>query len=131
MIYFLIDEQRKENAIAHIQSLEVGDKWELVIQPKVKCRTKAQNRLFHMWIPYFGSKFGYTDKDMKVELKYAFLGQEERLNHRGVKRIAPIDTSDLSVLEFIQFLNELERFAINNEINLPIPDDYNFAMKRG
>lgn len=130
MIYFLIDDNRKKTAIEHINKLPSGDKWEVVIRERKKKRSLSQNNLLHMWIPYLAEYFGYTDEQMKEELKYAFIGEEAWTNRKGQVRSRPISTTTLSVKEFAEFLNKVDLLARKFNINLPMPDDYLFAMMR-
>jgi hypothetical protein len=64
---------------------------------------------------------------MHKELKGRFLGFDE-----GVccgRRTREVKSSKkLKVKEFANYLKELEALALEYEITLPHPDDYNFAM---
>jgi len=128
MHYLLIDEQRRQNVIEHINKLGTGEKWEVVIQEYKKKRTLAQNRLYWMWLPYFSKHFGYTDDEMHDELKYAFIGEEVYTNRKGVTRTRPQSTTKLKVKEMAEYLIKMEVLADNNDIKLPMPHDYSLAM---
>ncbi len=130
MIYLLLDQKRKQNAIDHISKLPEGDKWEVVIQEYKKKRTLAQNRLMFMWLPFLAEHFEYTVDQMHEELKYAFIGEEAWTNRKGVSRVRPISTTTLKVKEMAEYLTKIEVLANANDIKLPIPFDYEFSMMR-
>lgn len=130
MIFFLIDHDRKSNCKDYIDSLPNGDKWEVVIQERKNKRSLAQNRLLHMWLPYLAEHFGYQLEQMKDELKYAFIGEETWTNSKGKVRTRPISTTTLTVKQFAEFLNKIDLLARWYNINLPMPDDFLFAMMR-
>jgi hypothetical protein len=130
MIFFLIDNDRKSNCKDYIDSLPNGDKWEVVIQERKNKRSLAQNRLLHMWLPYLAEHFGYQPEQMKDELKYAFIGEETWTNSKGKERTRPLSTTTLTVKEFAVFLNKIDLLARRFNINLPMPDDFLFAMMR-
>lgn len=130
MIFNITDQERKDNCKKFIGSLPEGDKWEVVIQERTKQRSKAQNRLYHMWKPYVAKHCGYTLAQMHDEFKYTFIGKETYTTRKGEVRSRPLSTTTLTVKEFAEFLNEIEQAACSLEIKLPIPDDYLFCMMR-
>ena len=130
MIYLLIDEKRKQNAIDHIKKLPESDKWEVVIQEYKKKRSLAQNRLYWMYLPYLADHFGYSKDDMHDELKYHFIGEEHYIGRKGVARIRPKSTTKLNVKQMVEYLTKIELLAQDNDIKLPIPDDYKFCLMR-
>ena len=130
MIYLLLDQERKQNAINHILTLPDGDKWEVVIQEYVKKRSAAQNRLYHMWKKPIAECCGYTLDEMHDELKYSFIGSYTYTNRKGVERERPLSTRSLSIPDFVILLNKIEDLAGKLKVTLPIPHDYNFAMMR-
>lgn len=130
MIYFLTDQQRKQNAIDHINQLPDGNKWEVLVQERKNKRRLAQNRLYWMWVKPLANHFGYTDDQMHEELKYAFIGEETWTNRKGKTRVRPISTTTLSVEEFVNYLNKIDMLARRFNVHLPHPDDYLFAMMR-
>lgn len=130
MIFFLIDHDRKSNCKDYIDSLPNGDKWEVVIQERKKKRRLSQNRLYWLWVKPLAEYFGYTDDQMHDELKYAFIGEEAWTNRKGQVRSRPLSTTTLTVKEFAEFLNKIDLLARRFNINLPMPDDYLFAMMR-
>jgi hypothetical protein len=88
----------------------------------------AQNRLLHLWIPYLAKHCGYTEKEMKSELKYFYIGSEKYKTRKGVERTHPISTTTLTVKEFAEMLTSIEVDAHEMGVVLPMPDDYRFAM---
>jgi len=130
MIFNITDSQRKDNCKKFIDSLDEGDKWEVVIQERKNKRRLSQNRLMWLWIPYLSEHFGYTKDQMHVELKYAFIGEESWTNRKGQVRSRPISTTTLTVKEFAEYLNKIDLLARRFDIELPQPDDYLFCMMR-
>lgn len=128
MLYLLKDAERQRNVVDHILRLPFEPLHYVDIGEYVPNRTKAQNRLYWKWIPFLASHFGYAKDEMHDELKYAFLGEVEYTNRKGVKRIRPKSTTDLSVQAFTGYLNKLEQLARQNDIKLPYPDDYKYTM---
>ena len=130
MIYLLANQGIKQNAINYILTLPDDGKFEVVIKEYKKKRSLAQNRLYWLWLPYLAKHFGYTDDEMHDELKYAFIGEESYTNRKGVVRFRPISTTTLKVKEFAEFLTKIEVLANNNDVILPMPHDFQFAMMR-
>jgi len=130
MIFNITDSQRKDDCKKFIDSLDEGDKWEVVIQERVKQRTKAQNRLYWSWVKPIADYCGYTKKQMHYELRLKFLGEESWTTNKGEVRSEPISTTDLTVEEFAEFLNKIDLLARKFNIVLPYPDDYLFCLMR-
>lgn len=130
MIYLLANQRARQEAINYILTLPDDGKFEVVIQEYKKKRSLAQNRLMWSWLPFLAKHFGYTDDKMHDELKYAFIGEEAYTNRKGVVRVRPISTTTLKVKEFAEYLTKIEVLAGNNDIILPIPHDFSFAMMR-
>lgn len=118
MYYVIKNDDIKKNCIEHIQSLD--GVYRVIVEPYKKDRTKAQNRLCHMWARIIGDEFGYTEKEMFSILKAKFLGVEE-VFLAGFKFVQPKESRNLPVRDFINFLDNIQNFAIQNNIKLPIP----------
>ena len=131
MNFLLIDSQKVKNCLAYIGALKTSGKWEVTIAEYKKSRSKSQNRLMWSWINIMGNHFGYDKDDMHDEFKYAFLGEESYVNRRGVERVKPKSTTKLTTKEMAEYLTKIEILAHKEEIKLPIPDDYAFALMRG
>lgn len=118
MYYVLKNDDIKKNCIDRIQSLD--GVYRVTIEKYKKARTKAQNKLCHMWCEIIGNEFGYTEKQMFLILKAQFLGVEE-VFLAGFKFVQPKESRNLPIKDFINFLDNIQSFAIQNNIKLPIP----------
>ena len=118
MYFVLKNDDVKKNCIDHIQSLD--GVYRVTVEKYKKDRTQAQNRLCHLWARVIGDEFGYTEKQMFSILKAQFLGVEE-VYLAGFKFLQPKESRNLPIKDFIEFLDNIHSFAIQNNINLPIP----------
>lgn len=73
--FFLIDEDRRENAIDAIRALELNKGH--VVEIKKGRRTLNQNDLWHEWIDLMAAEAGDTPEDMKIAIKRKILGMRE------------------------------------------------------
>ena len=87
------------------------------VKRKTRDRSNQQNRYY--WgvvIKILGDHFGYTDLEMHEALKFEFLRVEEQ-----GKPITCKSTSQLSTVEFEQYLENVKRWAVQ-EYHTYIPD---------
>lgn len=129
MNFILIDGRRRSNAIQHIMDLDISKLYEVIVQPFKDSRSKAQNRLYWMFIPYLADFCGYTNNQMHRVLKVKFIGVDKETID-GVEIVEPKSSKKLKVKEFANYLREVEALALEYNVTLPHPDDYNFAMMR-
>lgn len=129
MNFILIDGRRRSNAIQHIMGLDLSELHEVAVKPFKDSRSKSQNRLYWMWIPYLADYCGYTNNQMHRVLKVKFIGTNKEIID-GVEIVEPKSSRKLKVKEFTNYLREIEALAIDYGITLPHPDIYNYAMMR-
>lgn len=128
MKFIILNEKVRTNAIEYIKQQNIDKPLQMDIKPYKRNRTLSQNNLYWMWIPYLAEHFGYTEEEMHDELKYAFLGETTYINRKGIERVKPISTTTLKTKGMADYLTKVEVLANKEEIKLPIPDDYKFAM---
>ena len=76
-------------------------------------RSDAQSRLYFMWRDIFAEEVGNS----KIEMHKAF---KKKFNIESTK--------DLNVMEFVDFLCEIDMLAAEHGITLPHTDDYEVAV---
>jgi len=76
-------------------------------------RSDAQSRLYFMWRDIFAEETGYTKTQMHERFK---------------KKFNIESTKDLNVMEFVDFLCEIDMLAAEHGIILPYTDDYEVAV---
>lgn len=123
MLFKLIDEPRRQNAIEAIKGLNLAEKWEVEIVPsKKKKRSNPQNRLYFANIRILAHHFGYPDEEMHEILAGKFLGYKE-IEFRGELRVIRISTTSLTKEEFSEYLNKVLALGMNEGLKMILPDD--------
>lgn len=106
-------------------------------------RSLSQNRLLFLWLTVIGKETGRTKTDLHLVVKehyvipvlcrddddWAMLVADAQTRPREVYELwveKCIHTSDLSVRQFTEVLNEIEVDARTRGINLPCPEDFYF-----
>ena len=77
-------------------------------------RSEAQSRLYFSWRDIFSTEIGDSKADMHKNLKKKFIGGRS--------------TKELTVPEFVDFLNDIDMLAAEYDITLPRTNDYQEAM---
>jgi hypothetical protein len=91
-------------------------------------RSDAQNRLYFSWVDIIGKELGYSKSETHLLLADKFLGKIEFTTKKG-KEISQIkSTRELKVLEFTDYLMDIDIFVSEYGITLPHGDDYNLAI---
>lgn len=118
-------------ALHEINALPHDGSWQVAIEPYQRVRSVAQNALYWAWITIIADEVGYLDKDdVHEELAERFLPAISYLGLDGSARTRRPSTSDLSVMDFADYLGKVEAFAGSDlGITLPHPEDYEWAMK--
>ena len=76
-------------------------------------RSDAQSRLYFMWRDIFAEEVGNSKPEMHMTLKQKFNIES---------------TKDLNVMEFVDFLCEIDMLAAEHGITLPHTNDYEIAV---
>ena len=76
-------------------------------------RSDAQSRLYFLWRDIFAKETGDTQSEMHKTLK---------------KKFKVVSTKELTVLDFVAFLDDIDNLAAEYDITLPRTNDYQEAM---
>lgn len=101
-----------------------GKSVDLIIRKHKKYRSIYQNRYYWMIITMIGNDIGNTKDEMHDILKFKFLKAEKVDENTG--EIFPYirDSSDLSTVEFEDYLSEIRKFAAEYlHMNIPLPNE--------
>ncbi|AWL18206.1 hypothetical protein DIW83_03735 [Acinetobacter nosocomialis] len=140
--------------VNHAKAAGEGKPLVVLIAPQEKDRTKAQNRLYWMWLNQWSKKQG-TDKDYEhLFFKKNFLakiydrddvGQYKRTfkavrelkasKHPAYQQVADglcelMSTTDANTAQFTEYLNDIHAFCNKNGCYLETPDDLKFALEK-
>lgn len=129
MQYILINELRREAAIKHIQSLDINELFEIIVQPYNKKRSLPQNKL--LWAIYkpLAEYTGYTEEELHDIFKAACIGFDV-FTFNGEQYIKPKSSTRLTVKGMTKMLEKIMIVANFLEVTIPIPDQYADNLKR-
>lgn len=123
MHYVIQSKQTKDNCLSAIQSLPDG-KYRVEVKKWKKDRSKAQNRLYWMWMTIISDHTGYIKEELHTTFRDKYLGYEIKKTVRNKEIKYLRSTTDLDTKEFTDYLNVIELFTNTEiEINLPHPED--------
>jgi len=91
-------------------------------------RSDAQNRLYWSWMSILAGEIGYTKDEMHLVLANKFLDKTEFTTKEGDTISQIPSTKELNVMQFIDYLFEIEMFSGEWGIKLPRTDDYGLAL---
>lgn len=107
---------------------------EVIVRPYKRSRSLAQNNTLHLWVGAIATAYEEAFGDRKSPetfkeyLKGLFLG-EESSEVMGKTVTTTRHTADLSVVEFRDFLDAVDRWAVETlQCFLPRGHDYDEAM---
>lgn len=134
--YVLRSDAIVEGAREFIGELPREPLYEVVIQPYRVKRSIAQNSLLHFWMRHISDWYYHTHGQLiapevwKIFFKRHFLGQEHH-EMLGETWDETRHTSDLSVKEMGEFLNNIDHYCGSEfGMSLPRPDIWHEAMGR-
>lgn len=140
-------EQVAKRACDLIRALPLDHPHEVVIRPVEKNRSAAQNALYWMWVTILSGETGETKDEVHTRLKKKHLVRiYERDNEGYGKMVAAIrtihrsgmkteagtmaaeiirltSTTDATVQQFTEYLNDIDMEAISQGFVLPHPED--------
>ena len=128
----------RARAAEFVAGLPVGEErpLEVVVGAYKRRRSLSQNRTFHMWVTEIANTYEETHGERiapeawKAYLKGLFLG-EASAEVMGKVVTTTRHTADLSVSEFMAFLDAVDRWAVDNlQAFLPRGPDYEEAFGR-
>jgi NinB protein len=121
-VYFVLkNDDVKNNCIEKIKSLD--GVWDVFIDEHGSLRSKAQNRLYWKFMKIIGDYCGYDKDDMHFVFAIQHL-DHEKCNVMGFERIKVKSTTTLTVKQFCDYMTHIEKFAVENNIKLPYPDNF-------
>jgi len=124
MRFILIDEQRRNNCIDFIKSLDLRSPVEVLINIAKKKRTNVQNNLYWLWLKYLSEVTGYTDEELHEIFKAELIGYDV-FYYQGIPCLKPKSTTKLSTKGMTAFLERVDFIAQWLGIQLPYPDENN------
>ena len=125
--FILLDDMRRDNALAYIRALNLGKKYSVEVKEYRKNRSNSQNRLYWSWVNLIAKDTGYEPDELHETFKQRFLGTEERVVFGKPVKIAK-STAKINTQEFTAYLDRIEQTALAMGMRLPHPDDYSYAM---
>ena len=114
-------EYRNPAYLANMQKFE-GCHGQVVIKKKWSKRSLNQNSLYWIWIDVIAQTFGYTSEEMHVVIK-GLLGFKKEVIIKGKRYRIPRSTTSYSKGEMVDYMFEVERWANQEGITLPHPED--------
>ena len=109
-----------EHARKLIGELDLSKAWEIEVKPFAFNRSVEQNKRYWKLTSELGSFLGYDEGEMHELLKYKFLSYKQEM--LGDEMVVIPSTSKLSVKEFVEYLDKVERFA--STLGFQLQGDY-------
>ena len=108
--YKVTSNEELEHARKQIGELDLSKAWEIKVKPFAFNRSTAQNKRYWALIQELGSFLGYEDFEMHELMKYKFLSYKQEM--LGDEMVVIPSTSKLTIKEFVSYLDQVERFAV-------------------
>ena len=109
--YKVTSEEELENVRKQIGELDLTKAWEVEVKPFAFNRSTQQNKRYWALIKELGSFLGYDEGEMHELMKYKFLSYKQEL--LGDEMVVIPSTSKLTIKEFVEYLDKVERFAVS------------------
>ena len=121
MQYILTSDNRRNDAIRHIQSLDLNEPYEIIVQLYNKKRSLPQNKM--LWAIYkpLSDYTGYTEEELHEIMKAACIGYDV-FTFNGEKFLKPKSSTRLTVKGMTKMLEKIMIVGAFLEVQLPIPD---------
>ena len=114
----ITSEETLEHARKVIGELDLSNAWEIEVKPFAFNRSVAQNKRYWALIKELGDFLGYDEGEMHELCKYKFLSYKTELLGEEIPVIP--STSKLTIKEFVSYLNQVERFAVELGFKLDV-----------
>ena len=114
----ITSEEDVENARHQIGELDLSKAWEVEVKPFAFNRSTQQNRKYWKIIQELGSFLGYDEGEMHELMKYKFISYKQEM--LGDEMVVIPSTSKLTIKEFVEYLNKVERFAVSLGFTLDV-----------
>ena len=116
--YKVTSEEELENVRKQIGELDLSKAWEVEVKPFAFNRSTQQNKKYWKLIGELGSFLGYDPGEMHELMKYKFLSYKQEL--LGDEMVVIPSTSKLTIKEFVEYLEKVERFAVELGFTLDV-----------
>ena len=111
-------EEELEHARRQIGELDLSKQWDIEVKEFKSNRSTAQNKRYWRLINELGSFLGYEPEEMHQMMKYKYLSYRQEM--LGDEMVVIPTTSQLTIKEFIEYCNNVERFAVSLGFTLDI-----------
>jgi len=118
--YKVTSEEGLEHLRKQIGELDLSKAWEVEIKPFAFNRSTEQNKRYWKLIEELGNFLGYDAGEMHQLLKYKFLSYKQEMLGDAMTVIP--SSSKLTIKEFVEYLDKVERFA--SELGFQLKGDY-------
>ena len=109
--YKVTSSEELEHAQKQISKLDISNAWEIEVKPFAFNRSTQQNKRYWALIGELGTYLGYSESEMHELMKYKFLSYKTEMLGEEIPVIP--STSKLTIKEFVDYLNQVERFAVS------------------
>ena len=116
--YKVTSEEELENVRKQIGELDLSKAWEVEVKPFAFNRSTQQNKKYWALISELGSFLGYSESEMHELMKFKFLSYKQEL--LGDEMTVVPSTSKLTIKEFVEYLEKVERFAVSLGFTLDV-----------
>ena len=106
----ITSEETLEHARKQIGELDLTKAWEVEVKHFQFNRSVEQNKRYWKLIGELGSFLGYDEDEMHELMKYKFLSYKQEM--LGDEMVVIPSTSKLTIKEFVEYLEKVERFAV-------------------
>ena len=114
----ITSEEDVENVRHQIGELDLTKAWEVEVKPFAFNRSTQQNKKYWSLIGELGSFLGYDEQEMHELMKYKFLSYKQEM--LGDEMTVVPSTSKLTIKEFVEYLEKVERFAVSLGFTLDV-----------
>ena len=111
-------EEELEHARRYLGELDLNKQWDIKVEEFKSNRSVAQNKRYWKLINELGSFLGYEPEEMHQMMKYKYLSYRQEM--LGDEMVVIPTTSQLTIKEFIEYCNNVERFAVSLGFTLDI-----------
>ena len=118
--YKVTSEEELENVRRQIGELDLSKAYEIEVKPFAFNRSTQQNKKYWKLIGELGNYLGYDEGKMHQLLKYKFLSYKQEM--LGDEMVVIPSTSKLTIKEFVNYLSNVEIFAV--DLGFQLKGDY-------
>ena len=111
-------EEELEHARRYLGELDLSKQWDIKVEEFKSNRSTAQNKRYWRLINELGSFLGYEPEEKHQMMKYKYLSYKQEM--LGDEMVVIPTTSQLTIKEFIEYCNNVERFAVGLGFTLDI-----------